>query len=275
MTDHTESMISAMVDSLVLHGVTVRRGEKHLVEDISLRVLEGSHWAVLGPNGAGKTTVLKIVGTWLYPSEGTVDILGHRFGRVDTRELRKSIGYVDPKQRLDDSPAWEVVLSGITASNGLLLRWTASVEEEQRCQAMIDLVGMTDKTTRLWSEMSQGEKARTLIARALVTQPQLLLLDEPSTGLDFPGRETLLTVIDTLRESIPALTSVMITHHVEEIAASTTDVLMLKDGRVLAAGPVSQVLNSANLSELYGMEVTLERVCGRWFAFGADQRIES
>ncbi|WP_143336650.1 ABC transporter ATP-binding protein [Corynebacterium pacaense] len=258
-----------MSDSLILHDVTVRRGSKLLVEDLNLRVARGSHWAVLGPNGAGKTTMLRIAGTWLYPSVGTVDVLGYRFGRVDARELRRRIGYVDPKQRLDDISAWEAVLSGITASNGVLPRWTATPEQQRRCREVIELVGMTDRSARRWSEMSQGEKARTLIARALITEPELLLLDEPSTGLDLPGRETLLRVIDTLRADLPTLTSVMITHHVEEIAASTTDVLMLKDGRVLFAGPVAEVLTAENLGALYDMDVQLERVRGRWFAFGA------
>ncbi len=259
--------VNTMSDALIFQDVTVRRGPKRLVKNLNLRVPGGSHWAVMGPNGAGKTTMLKIAGTALFPSEGTVDVLGRRFGRVDTRELRKQIGYVDPKQRLDDMPAHEAVLSGITASNGLLARWTPTDTELARRDEVLALVGMSDRAERRWSAMSQGEKARTLIARALIAGPKLLLLDEPSTGLDLPGRETLLRVIDTLRVDMPDLTTVMITHHVEEIAASTTDVLMLKDGDVLAAGPVAEVLTSEKLGTLYDMEVQLERVRGRWFAF--------
>ena len=255
--------------ALNMAGVTVRRGEKLLLDDISLSIPQGSHWAVLGPNGAGKTTLLKIAATLLYPSEGTVDILGHRFGRVDTRELRKTIGLVDPKQRFSNLPAHEIVLSGLTASNGLLPRWSASAAELERCDLMLELVGMTARADRFWADMSQGEKARTLIARALIISPALLLLDEPTTGLDLPGRETLLSVIDGLRASLPGLTTVMITHHVEEIAASTTDILMIKDARVLASGPVMDVMTPANLGALYDMSVSLETVRGRWFAFDA------
>ncbi|BAU96787.1 ABC transporter ATP-binding protein [Corynebacterium suranareeae] len=253
--------------ALTMSNVTVRRGEKLLLDDISLDIPTGSHWAVLGPNGAGKTTMLKIAATLLYPSEGTVDILGHRFGRVDTRELRKTIGLVDPKQKFSNMPAHEIVLSGLTASNGVLPRWTATDEQLAKCTEMIELVGMASRADRFWVDMSQGEKARTLIARALVISPALLLLDEPTTGLDLPGRETLLGVIDTLRASMPELTTVMITHHVEEIAASTTNILMIKDARVLAAGTVEEVMTPDNLGALYDMSVALETVRGRWFAF--------
>lgn len=247
--------------------VTVRRGSKMLLQDFTWQLPTGSHWAVLGPNGAGKTTMLRIAATLLYPSEGTVDILGHRFGRVDTRELRKTIGVVDPKQKFSNMPAEEIVLSGLTASNGLLPRWEATQEELDRCARMLDMVGMAARARRMWADMSQGEKARTLIARALIIEPALLLLDEPSTGLDLPGRETLLKVIDNLRATLPELTTVMITHHVEEIAASTTDILLIKDAQLLAAGPASEVLTAAHLSRLYDISVSVETLRGRWFAF--------
>lgn len=256
---------------LAFTNVTVRRGPTRLVEDITLEFPRGSHWAVLGPNGAGKTTLVKMAGTLLYPSEGTVDVLGHRFGRVDTRMLRRHIGYVDPRQRLDDIPVHEAVLSGLTASNGLLERWEPTRAELIRRDELLALVGMEDRADRRWSALSQGERARTLIARALIPSPSLLLLDEPCTGLDLPGREVLLKVTDTLRRETEGLSTIMITHHVEEIAATTTDVLMMRDGRVLAAGPVGEILTSTNLSKLYGMEVHLEQIRGRWFAFGAGE----
>ena len=252
--------------ALSITDVSVRRGDKHLIHDVILAVPTGSHWAVLGPNGAGKSTILKLVGARLYPTDGTVEVLGETLGRTDTRELQKRIGYVDPKQRLDDISCAEAVLSGVSASNGYLRRFDYTVAHRERAEEVIELVGMAGRTERLWSQMSQGEKARTLIARALVTDPELLLLDEPSTGLDLPGRETLLRVIDEMRVQLPALTSVLITHHVEEVAASTTDVLMVKDGTVLAAGPVAETMTSVNLSTLYDMEVTLNRIAGRWFA---------
>ncbi|WP_420098092.1 ABC transporter ATP-binding protein [Corynebacterium sp.] len=253
-------------NALQITDVTVRRGENRLVEDVSLTIPAGSHWAVLGPNGAGKSTILKLAGGRLYPTTGSVQILGEQIGRTDVRELQKRIGYVDPKQRLDDISAYEAVLSGVSASNGYIQRFDYA-PHQGHATGMLELVGMDDKSDRLWSQMSQGEKARTLIARALVTDPQMLLLDEPSTGLDLPGRETLLRVVDDLRASHPQLTTVLITHHVEEVAASTTDVLMVRDGGIQASGPVDEVMTAENLGVLYGMDVQLQRVGGRWFAF--------
>ncbi len=253
-------------NALQITDVTVRRGENHLVEDVSLTIPAGSHWAVLGPNGAGKSTILKLAGGRLYPTTGSVQILGEQIGRTDVRELQRRIGYVDPKQRLDDISAYEAVLSGVSASNGYIQRFDYA-PHRARATEMLELVGMDDKSDRLWSQMSQGEKARTLIARALVTDPQMLLLDEPSTGLDLPGRETLLRVVDDLRASHPQLTTVLITHHVEEVAASTTDVLMVRDGGIQASGSVGEVMTAANLGVLYDMDVQLQRVEGRWFAF--------
>ncbi|HKM24309.1 MAG TPA: ATP-binding cassette domain-containing protein, partial [Corynebacterium sp.] len=152
------------------------------------------------------------------------------------------------------------------ASNGLLPRWEPDDTELARLEELLALTGMDTKRDRRWSALSQGERARTLIARALIIQPDLLLLDEPTTGLDLPGRERLLGVIDRLRAAQPHLTTVLVTHHVEEIAASTSDVLLLKDGRVLASGPVDEALTSENLSVLYDLPVSLEKVHDRWFA---------
>lgn len=253
--------------AIAIDNVTIRRGPHTLVENFSVRIPTGTHWAVLGPNGAGKSTMLKMAGGRLYPTTGTVQILGETIGRTDVRELQKRIGYVDPKQRLDDLEATELVLSGVSASNGYLQRFGYTDAHRARTAELLALVGMDHRADRTWRQMSQGEKARTLIARALVTDPQMLLLDEPSTGLDLPGRETLLRVVDDLCAALPDLTSVLITHHVEEIAASTTDVLMVKDGGVLAAGPTEEVMTAANLGVLYDMDVQLERVRGRWFAF--------
>ncbi len=253
--------------AIEIADVTVRRGPKTLVEDFSVTVPTGTHWAVLGPNGAGKSTMLKMAGGRLYPTTGSVRILGETVGRTDVRELQKRIGYVDPKQRLDDLPATELVLSGVSASNGLIQRFDYTDAHRARTGELLALVGMDTRADRTWRQMSQGEKARTLIARALVTDPEMLLLDEPSTGLDLPGRETLLRVVDDLRAALPGLTTVLITHHVEEVAASTTDVLMVKDGRVMASGPVAEQMTAGNLGVLYDMDVQLQRVAGRWFAF--------
>lgn len=255
-----------MSHALSLLDATVRRGPTHLIREVTWEVPVGSHWAVLGPNGAGKSTALRLAGGWWYPTTGVVDILGERLGRVELQRLRRRIGWVDPRQRLGDHSVAELVLSGLTASNGLLPRWTPTHAELTRLDAILDLTGMAAKRDRRWSALSQGERARTLIARALIIEPELLLLDEPTTGLDLPGRERLLGVIDRLRAAQPHLATVLVTHHVEEIAASTSDVLLLKEGRVLASGPVDETLTSGNLSALYDLPVSLEKVHGRWFA---------
>ncbi len=255
-----------MSHALSLLNASVRRGPVELLRDVTWEVPVGSHWAVLGPNGAGKSTALRLAGGWWYPTTGTVDILGERLGRVELQRLRRRIGWVDPRQRLGDHPVSALVLSGITASNGLLPHWSPSPAELTRLEEILAVTGMADKRDRRWSALSQGERARTLIARALIIEPDLLLLDEPTTGLDLPGRERLLGMIDRLRAAQPHLTTVLVTHHVEEIAASTSDVLLMKEGRVLAAGPVDDALTSENLSELYDLPVSLEKVHGRWFA---------
>ena len=185
---------------------------------------------------------------------------------MELARLRRRIGYVDPRQRLGDYPVAELVLSGVTGSNGLLPRWEPTPEELARLEELLELTGMAAKRERRWSALSQGERARTLLARALIVEPELLLLDEPTTGLDLPGRETLLGVIDRLRTARPRLTTVLVTHHVEEIAASTSNVLLMKDGGILASGPVDEALTAENLSALYDLPVQLEQVRGRWFA---------
>lgn len=252
--------------AISLHDVRVVRAGTCIASCARLTVQPGQHWAVLGPNGAGKTTLLKVMGTLLFPSEGQVEVFGIRLGQVNVFELRRHIGYVDPKQALADMPCFEAVLSGVTASNGYLSRWQPTGEQVALTQQLLELVGMDGKKDALWSQMSQGEKARTLLARALVTRPKLLLLDEPSTGLDLPGRERLLAVIDDMRANIPELASVVITHHVEEIAASTTHALLLKQAAVMEQGPVGEVLTSSNLSRLFDLPIQLQQHAGRYLA---------
>lgn len=253
--------------AISMEGVAVTRNGKDLISGINLTVPAGTHWSILGPNGAGKTTMLKLMGAQSFPTTGTVQILGEQMGKVNTLELRKRIGHVDPRKKLGDITAYEAVLSGASGSNGCVQRFEYTDEMKQKTTQLLELVGMGSRTERKWPQMSQGERARTLIARALVTEPELLLLDEPSTGLDLPGREALLQVVDRMREARPEVATVLITHHVEEIAASTTDVLLMKDGHILSSGPVEEALTAEKLGELYDMDVELRRVEGRWFAF--------
>ncbi|MGZ8179282.1 ABC transporter ATP-binding protein [Williamsia sp. SKLECPSW1] len=248
-------------------GVDVVRGGRHLLSDIGLRVHAGEHWALLGPNGAGKSTLLHILGAFGHPTRGTVDVLGARLGRVDMRELRTHIGHVDPRHRLDlPTPAHDVVLTGLTNTPELDRRRTYTRAEHDRADELLDILGMASRRDLSWTTMSQGERGRTLVARALIGAPSLVLLDEPATGLDLAAREQLLIGIDELRTQVPDLASIMVTHHLEDLPTSTSHALLLADGRAVAQGPVDTALTSETVSACFDHPVHLDRVRGRWSA---------
>ncbi|PZU01542.1 MAG: ABC transporter ATP-binding protein [Gordonia sp. (in: high G+C Gram-positive bacteria)] len=251
----------------VLHvsDVSIVRSGRHLLDDLSMTVAGGEHWAVLGPNGAGKSTLLSLLGAVSHPSQGYVEVLGHRLGRVDLRELRSLIGHVNPRHRLDQPlTASEVVLTGLTNTVVLPPRFAPSDTDCQRALDLLAQLGMSDRLHTVWPTMSQGERGRVLIARALMSQPQLLLLDEPATGLDVAAREQLLDALNELCASNATLTSVLVTHHLEELPTSTSHVLMLRGGAAVAAGPIEDTLNSANVSNCFGHPLHVSRVDGRW-----------
>ncbi len=248
-------------------GVDVVRGGRFLLSDMTIRVHPGEHWALLGPNGAGKSTLLHILGAFGHPTHGTVDVLGARLGRVDMRELRTHIGHVDPRHRLDlPLTAHDVVLTGLTNTPELDRRRTYTDAEHHHADELLDILGMGARRDLRWTTMSQGERGRTLVARALIGRPSLLLMDEPATGLDLAAREQLLTGIDELRSQVPDLASIMVTHHLEDLPTSTSHALLLRDGRSIAKGPVEEALTSATVSACFDHPVQLERVRGRWSA---------
>lgn len=242
----------------------VRNGNPILAE-VSLTVRPGEHWALLGPNGAGKTTLLKMLGAFEHPTHGTVEVLGHRLGRVDMRELRTAIGHVDPRHAPPyPLTAHEVVLTGLTNTADLKQRWNPTAAEIAEADRLIELLGLAHRRDARWPTMSQGERGRALIARALMPNPRLLLLDEPTTGLDMAGREQLIDRIDRLQTTHPELSSVLVTHHLEELPPGTTHVLLLREGRCVATGPVDEVLTGANISACFDHPVRLIRSEGRW-----------
>ena len=248
-------------------GVDVVRGGRYLLSDISIRVHPGEHWALLGPNGAGKSTLLHILGAFGHPTHGTVDVLGARLGRVDMRALRTHIGHVDPRHRLDlPTTAHDVVLTGLTNTPELDRRRTYTDAEHRRADELLDILGMASRRLLPWTTMSQGERGRTLVARALIGSPSLVLLDEPATGLDLAAREQLLIGIDELRSQVPDLASIMVTHHLEDLPTSTSHALLLAEGRSIAQGPVDAALTSATVSACFDHPVQLDRVRGRWSA---------
>jgi iron complex transport system ATP-binding protein len=256
-----------------LEGVGVRVVGKTLLDAVDWQVAYGDHWVVLGPNGAGKTTLLSLAAAVRHPTVGTVSVLGHRLGRVDLRELRRHIGLVSASQHLIDEELLEeegatahtVVLTGHTGTSAPLWDRYGDAERERATRLLADL-GCKDLADRRFRVCSQGERARIRIARALMADPAVLLLDEPFAGLDLPAREDLISAVEGLAETRPVLTTITVTHHLEEVPATTTHALLLREGRVLAAGPVADVLTPAHLSECFGLPLHVDRLHGRWYA---------
>jgi iron complex transport system ATP-binding protein len=256
-----------MTPVLELRDVTFRRNGKQIIDGISLTVQAGEHWALLGPNGAGKSTLLGFCAGVTFPTSGAVHILGSQMGRTDLATLRRSIGHVNPRHRLQYSlTVREVVLTGITATIDLPLRWTPTPVESERADAMIAAVGMTRKADDVWPTLSQGERGRALIARALVSEPELLLLDEPTTGLDVAAREQLLETIDSLDRTHPDVASILVTHHLEELPTTTTHALLIADGRTVASGLARQTISTDNVTAAFSHPIAVGYDEGRWTA---------
>ncbi|MFZ7087197.1 ABC transporter ATP-binding protein [Curtobacterium sp. RRHDQ10] len=252
---------------LDVRGLRVTRSGRDLLHDVDLTVRSGEHWALLGPNGAGKSTLLAVLGATSHPTAGTVDVLGARLGRVDVRELRERIGHVDPRHRmLAPLTVLETVLTGLTGTTDTMLRWSPSDDEVERADQHIVDVGLGGRREARWPVLSQGERGRALIARALMSEPRLLLLDEPATGLDVAAREHLLETVDALRTGHPELGSVMVTHHLEDLPASTSHAMLLRDGAVVASGRADDVITSGPVSACFAFPLDIAREDGRWQA---------
>ncbi|MGW1373725.1 ABC transporter ATP-binding protein [Streptomyces sp. NPDC002446] len=236
-----------------------------ILHEVSLTVRPGEHWALLGANGAGKSTLLGLLGALTHPTRGTVEVLGSELGRIDLRQLRSAVGHVDPRHG-PRSPlrVRDVVLTGLTNTVERVPRWAPTPEQAAMADRLIGLLGLGGRRDARWPTLSQGERGRALIARALMPSPRLLLLDEPATGLDVAGREQLIERIDTLQHTYPELSSVLVTHHLEELPPGTTHALLLRDGRVLASGPVAGVLTGDQVSRCFDHPVHLARADGRW-----------
>jgi len=254
-----------VTEVLRAEDVRVVRDGRPILQEVSLTVRAGEHWALLGANGAGKSTLLGLLGARVHPTGGTVEVLGRRLGRVDLRELRAEVGHVDPRHPLG-APlrVRDVVLTGLTNSVAPLPRWHPTDEQRDRAGRLIATLGLAGLADARWPTLSQGQRGRTLIARALMPQPRLLLLDEPATGLDLPGREQLIDALGELRREHPALATVLVTHHLEELPPGTTHALLLREGRVLARGPASHVLTGDQVGKCFDLPLVLERHDGRW-----------
>jgi iron complex transport system ATP-binding protein len=252
-----------------MDGVGVRRGAATLLQRVDWRVELDEKWVVLGPNGAGKTTLLRLAATELHPTCGLVHVLGERLGRTDVFGLRPRIGF-SSASLAGRIPGDEVVADlVVSAGYAVLGRWRERYEDvdSARAAGLLAALGMEAMMQRRFGTLSEGERKRVLIARALMTDPELLLLDEPAAGLDLGGREDLLGRLATLAGDPDAPATVLVTHHVEEIPAGFTHAMLMRDGAVVAQGLLGAVLTQDNLSKTFGVDLALRRFGQRYFAY--------
>lgn len=251
-----------------LAGVTVKRGNAVLLDRVELTVMEQDRWVVIGPNGAGKTTMLQILAAQMYPTDGVVGLLGDVVGTVDVFELRPRIGLTSAALA-DRLPRGERVVDVVlSAAYAVVGRWNEEyeAEDQERALSLLRHLRIEHLADRTFGTLSEGERKRAQIARALMTDPELLLLDEPGGGLDLAGREALVDTLSDLFLDEYAPASMLVTHHLEEIPQGITHCMLLTGGRVVAAGPIHQTLTDENLSETFGMGLRVNFDDGRWSA---------
>ena len=253
---------------LEFRDVTVRRGQSVLLDGVDWVVEEDERWVVLGPNGAGKTTIMQLASTQMHPTSGVVEVLGSQLGRVDVFELRPRIGLTSAAlaERIPRSEQVRDVV--VSASYGVLGRWREEYDDldHNRAQALLVEIGIAHLGDRTFGTLSEGERKRVQIARALMVDPEVLLLDEPAAGLDLGGREDLVSTLSMLAYDPDSPATVLVSHHVEEIPPGFTHVMMLRGGKVVAAGLIDDTLDEANLSATFGMPLALSHEDGRWAA---------
>lgn len=257
-----------MAAVLEFADVTVRRGEAVLLDRVTWVVAEHDRWVILGPNGAGKTTLLQIAAAQLHPTSGAAGVLGELLGSVDVFELRPRIGLTSAALA-DRIPRGEIVRDVIlSASYGVVGRWNEQYDslDHERAERLLVETGITHLADRTFGTLSEGERKRVQIARSLMVDPELLLLDEPAAGLDLGGREDLVSTLSTLAYDPMSPATVLVSHHVEEIPPGFTHVLLLRRGAVVAQGPIDQTLTEANLTATFGMPLMLNHEDGRWAA---------
>jgi len=259
--------------ALLLRDVSLVREGRAILDRVTWSVSADDRWVVLGRNGSGKSSLMKIASLYLHPSSGLVEVLGERLGRTDVRSLRARIGVASggmADQLRADLCAADVVM---TAKNAALEPWWHSYDEADRQRAIdcLERMAIGHLADRTFATLSSGERQRVLLARTLMPEPGLLVLDEPTAGLDLAGREELVTSLGVLAAGTYTPATILVTHHVDEIPEGFTHILMLRDGRVMAAGSIDEVLTTDSLSECFGMPLGLERRHGRWWAWGVDR----
>jgi iron complex transport system ATP-binding protein len=254
--------------ALRLRGVGVTRDGRDLLHGVDLRVEDGQRWVVLGPNGSGKTTLLRIASLALFPTRGTAEVLGHRIGTVDVRPLRRRIGLASAAVADAVRPTITAEELVVSARSGALEPWWHPVRADDRevARSWLERLDAGHLAERTFGTLSSGERQRVLVARSLVTDPGLLLLDEPTAGLDLGARERLVTGLGRLAADPATPPMVFVTHHVEEIPPGATSLLLLRDGHVVAAGDLGTTLTSEALSTVFGLSLRVDHRQGRWTA---------
>ncbi|MBK9991811.1 MAG: ABC transporter ATP-binding protein [Verrucomicrobia bacterium] len=251
---------------LTVSDLCVVRGSTTILCDLAWEVRRGQHWVILGPNGSGKTSLLRVLTGYLSLTSGSVAVLGRIYGRSDWRELRKRIGIVSSALQLSIPPAEQAIETVISGKFAQLDLWAKITRpDEAEATRLLRLVGLAKLARREWIYLSQGERQRVLIARALMARPELLILDEPCAGLDPVAREHFLGFMERLGKKRHGPSLVLVTHHVEEITPAFSHVLMLRAGRSVVTGPVSATLNRHNLGRTFGTAVSLQRRGDRFF----------
>ncbi|TBL80237.1 ABC transporter ATP-binding protein [Paenibacillus thalictri] len=240
-----------------LNGIHFIREERHILKDVNVTVSPGEHWVILGRNGSGKTTLLELITAYQFPSKGKVHVLGNTYGQVDIREVRKQIGYISQslfeKMTLRD-PVWEVVATGEYS----FLRFYQEIPEEVKAKAisMLERVNLAHVQNQTLGTLSQGERKKIMLARALMQSPQILIMDEPCSGLDLYEREKLLHDINELQSQ--KICVIYVTHHIEEIMPMFTHVLLIEQGEVIAAGPKHEVVTPEHLYQAFQVKLDID-----------------
>ncbi|MDO5025817.1 MAG: ABC transporter ATP-binding protein [Trueperella sp.] len=257
-----------MEQVLQIADVTVRRSENIILDSVSWSVAAGQHWVILGPNGAGKTTLVQLIAGRMHPTTGTVRIIGEQLGRVNLADIWPLVGVASSAMDARIPGDQRVIDVVRTAAYGMTASWREVYEDidQQRAESLLQQLGVGKLAQRRFNTISSGERKRVGIARALMPDPEVLILDEPASGLDLGGREQLLNSLTQLAASPYSPAMVLVTHHVEEIPPGITHALLLAEGRVHAAGPVDEVITGEKLSEVFGLSVQVEKREDRFFA---------
>jgi iron complex transport system ATP-binding protein len=255
------STLGVVPAPLHLDRVRLRRGGTVILDDISMVVRTGERWLLLGPNGSGKSSLLRVAALYEHPTAGTVDVLGERIGRTDVRELRRHIGYSSAALAEQFRPALRALDVVRTARYAALEPWwhRYTPDDDARARECLDRMGVAPFAERQFGTLSSGERQRVLLARTLMNDPAVLLLDEPSARLDLAGREQLVAALDELAADPGSPPLIFVTHHVDDVPTTVTHCLLLRDGRALAQGPIHEVLDRDALSACFGLELCLER----------------